>query len=255
MDSQSQSISNHNHYHKCVSKLYSYFLACCYFFLPEQLRSDAQLMIQQTNVRSLKSVSWMNSGLTILLVHADLAVVALKVFVSTRVVNARLLVGLALVGIITPISDVLYTFLPQGRVPESEWYYESYYWLFLCIGPYIAFISFCVGAMLILIPTARNKRSYFFIVPIGFALGKIVWLWQVTNHDEYLQVPPIAFFLYSFGFVALLIGVSHYLAWRQYHRADSFPKRMDGLCQIANMNDPVQAGFVKTWQEMKAKNY
>jgi hypothetical protein len=204
---------------------------------------------------ALKSSKNLNYALTILLAHADRVGAVLKVFISTRRVNARLFVGMALVGIITPLADICYTWLPAGRVPESEWYYESWYWLFLCLGPYIALLSFCIGTMFILLPNAYDKRSYFFIVPIGFALAKIVWLWQVTNHDEYLQVPPIAFYIYSFAFVALILTLSNYLAWRKYHRADAHNKRMDGLCQIANMSDPVQAGFVNTWKEIKAKNY
>lgn len=253
----SQSISHNQHNTKqCEEVGRESFLGYCLSAALVLLPLDVQARMNVKQIwNALKSSKNLNYASMILLALAARAVAVLKVFISTRRVNARLFVGMALVGIITPLADVFYTWLPAGRVPESEWYYESWYWLFLCLGPYIALLSFCVGTMFILLPNAFDKRSYFFIVPIGFALAKIVWLWQVTNHDEYLQVPPIAFFIYSFGFVALMLVLSNYLAWRKYHRADSFPKRMDGLCQIADMNDPVQKAFATTWQEMKLKNY
>ena len=187
--------------------------------------------------------------------HADRAAAALKNLISTREVNARLLVGLALVGIITPIADVMYTWMPTDKLfPESQWYYESIYWLFLCIGPYIQIITGFFGAYLILFPE-WNKKGWLLIAPICFASAKIVWLISVQNHEQFLSVPPMAYFIYATGFVCLLLYVTNYLAWRKYHRSDAHKSRMDGLCQIANMNNPVEAGFVKTWNDIKNKNY
>jgi hypothetical protein len=254
MDSQSQSISNQQPLTKCGK----YFLQFLLSLLPEPSRSDAQVMIQQTSGNDLKNLKRKSFNLmaTLLrLAHVDRAAAALKNLISTREVNARLLVGLALVGIITPLADIFYTWLPAGRVPESEWYYESWYWLFLCLGPYIQVFTGFLGAYLILFQR-WNIKALFLVAPMWLAVVKIVWLaFFVEAHAEFLSVPPLAIYLYCAAFMAVSFGISNYLAWRKYHRADAHEARMNGLCQIANMSDPIQAGFVKTWNEMKAKNY
>jgi hypothetical protein len=254
MDSQSQSISNQQPLTKCGK----YFLQFLLSLLPEPSRSDAQVMIQQTSGNDLKNLKRKSFNLmaTLLrLAHVDRAAAALKNLISTREVNARLLVGLALVGIITPLADIFYTWLPAGRVPESEWYYESWYWLFLCLGPYIQVFTGFLGAYLILFQR-WNINALFLVAPMWLAVVKIVWLaFFVEAHAEFLSVPPLAIYLYCAAFMAVSFGISNYLAWRKYHRADAHEARMNGLCQIANMSDPIQAGFVKTWNEMKAKNY
>lgn len=235
-----------------------------FYWLPFFLRVQSLLQFVaqvKMNVKeiwtSLRSVK--NFRLNLMLHHAlvDLAGAVLDkvwIFISTGKVNGRLLVGLILVGIFTPIADVFYTFLPEGRVPESEWYYESWYWLFLCLGPYISVLFFSFGLLLIVFPKYDN-RVWFFLPPLAFALAKILWLCFVSSHDEYLQVPPLTFYLYAVVIVGFCLSMSNYLAWRKYHRSDAHERRMDGLCQIANMNDPIQAGFVTTWKEMKATNY
>ena len=50
----------------------------------------------------------------------------------------RVAVGLVCLVWLAPYADVFYTRLDfYVRVPASEWYYESYHWLFLCLGPYL----------------------------------------------------------------------------------------------------------------------
>jgi hypothetical protein len=249
MNSSIRSISNSQHNKEC-GRSYSQLLSLEVWW---HVLSDALQMIQQKIGQSLRNVK-NRKFFTMILARVAQVDAALKVIVSTRTVNARLLAGLVLVGIITPIADIFYTFLPEGRVPQAEWYYESYYWLFLCLGPYIQILTGLIGVYLIMFPS-WNRKAYLFIAPLGFALTKIVWLWNVDSHEEFLQVPPVAYFIYTFCFTGLVMVLSDYLAWRKYHRADAHERRMDGLCQIADMNNPIQRGFVETWKEMKAKNY
>jgi len=169
--------------------------------------------------------------------------------------NVRVFVGLGLVLVVAPCAEVFYQLFDYNdRVSANEWYYESWFWLLMCVGPYLdkvinwiaVYYFFCKG---------WDKKAYLLAIPIGLSIGKIVWLLQVTNDKEFHSITPTLFIVYGISVAVFSIFIVQYLEWRYHHRTRAHESRMDGLCQIANVNNPVEAGFVKTWQDIKNKNY
>jgi hypothetical protein len=169
--------------------------------------------------------------------------------------NARIIIGVGLVLWLAPVADTFYTYMDKSdMVPKDVWYYRSYFYLFLCLGPYIKTVIITIGLYFLFIPN-ETKKSYLLIAPLAPTIGKILWLIQVTNNEEYHSVLPWMFILYG-AFTALFVMlIINYLTWRHNHRKLAHIKRMNGLCQIADKSDPIQKGFVTTWAELNLNNY
>jgi hypothetical protein len=169
--------------------------------------------------------------------------------------NVRIILGLGLVLCLAPIADTFYTFLDRNdRVAQEVWYYEAYFYLFLCLGPYIKIVVITIGLYFIFVPN-ETKKIYLLIAPLAPTIGKIIWLCQVSNNEEYHRVLPWMYMVYGVFAVLAVLLIINYLTWRHHHRARAHKSRMDGLCQIANENDPIQKGFVTTWRQLSNQTY
>lgn len=170
----------------------------------------------------------------------------------------RLCMGLVLVIWVAPQADVFYTrFDFYDRVPAEVWYYESFHWLFLCLGPYMKSILNVVGLYLCFV----NKTNWIKLSVAAFALcydfGKITWLLQVSNHDEYKALPSLGWICgYGLLCAAVLLLITELSAHWLNHRFLAFKARLRGLRNIVDKADPqiICNGFVKTMDEYETIN-
>lgn len=172
-----------------------------------------------------------------------------------RKITTRKLIGLGLVLIVAPLAEILYTFFEYNdRVPMEVWYYESWFWFFMTLGPYFDIVIVCLGVYYFFCDY-KDKRAYLLAAPLSRYFAKILWLCQVGSHEEFHAVYHWQYLAYGFLFGVLMIGVIQYLEYIFNHKYLNHISTMRGLCQIADKNDPVQRGFVQTWEKIEAKNY
>jgi hypothetical protein len=149
----------------------------------------------------------------------------------------RFLVGLVILVLVAPFADTFYTMLdPNDRVSPEVWYYESYNWLFLCLGPYLKSVLNVIGIYLVLVHKSHIK-TYVLAFPMMYDIGKILWLLQVSNHDEYNAVTPDMFIVYGLFAGVFLIGVLNLLSFWLFHRVHAVKARLQGLRNIADKAD------------------
>lgn len=170
----------------------------------------------------------------------------------------RLAVGLVLVIWVAPQADVFYTrFDINDRVSPDVWYYESFNWLFLCLGPYMRSILNVIGIYLCLVHKTNWIKLLVVSLSITYDFGKITWLLQVSNHDEYNAVPTLAWVLgYGLLCAAVTMVIIELAAHWLNHRFLAFKARLAGLRNIADKADPqiICNGFVKTMDEYETVN-
>jgi hypothetical protein len=260
---KSQSILNSQHNKECGSR-FIVWLHAFFWSLVEYFTSSAVSVnvIANSSVRSSLSAKGLRTILEVVQIVRAGVISRVGVYILTRKVNARLLAGIFLAVCMAPLVDIFYMFdyfqqFESWNIKtDTEWYYDNYSYLFISIGPYLNTVFTLTGAYLVFIP-AGTKRSWSWLIAvvITYPVAKTLWLIQVESHAEYHEFPSLFFMVYGFILSFILWFLSDYFAWRKYHRADAHERRMDGLCQIADMKDPVQKAFVETWRELKAKNY
>lgn len=160
----------------------------------------------------------------------------------------RFLVGLVILVLVAPFADTFYTMLdPNDRVSPEVWYYESYNWLFLCLGPYLKSVLNVIGIYLVLVHKSHIK-TYVLAFPMMYDIGKILWLLQVSDHDEYNAVTPEMYTWYGLFAGLFLIGVLNLLSFWLFHRVHAIKARLQGLRNIADKVDSqiIVKGFVET---------
>jgi hypothetical protein len=149
----------------------------------------------------------------------------------------RLIVGLVILVWVAPFADTFYTMLdPNDRVSKDVWYYESYNWLFLCLGPYLKGVLNVIGIYLVLVHKSHIK-TYVLAFPMMYDIGKILWLLQVSDHDEYNAVTPEMYTWYGLFAGLFLIGVLNLLSFWLFHRVHAIKARLIGLRNIADKAD------------------
>jgi hypothetical protein len=155
----------------------------------------------------------------------------LLALVMTSTANARIYVGLGLMGVIAPLAACAYLLFDRGEV-DSSWYHLNYFHLLFLLGPHL-FELFCLLGAFLLFPQG-SKRAYLIAIPAGYVLAKIVWLISVTNNQEFWQVVPSSFVLGGIAISGVVLKIMNWLTWRQFHAVDSFEAKQKGLYQIAN---------------------
>lgn len=152
----------------------------------------------------------------------------------------RFIIGLIFVVVLSPIADTFYTrFDFNARLSPDVWYYESWHWFFLSIGPYIKGIFSAIGLYLCLV----HKRNVISISIVSYAIvfnvGKIIWLCQVTNHEEFKQLPSGLFLLtYGLATSVFLVLILDQLTFWLNHRVEAVKRRLKGLRLIADKVEP-----------------
>lgn len=163
----------------------------------------------------------------------------------------RVLTGVLLYGVCAPLAEMAYTWMDKtDTVPAKVWYYESWFMLFLCLGPFLDKIITVTGLYLIFIHEKTKVLSFLTAWPIGLAVAKIIWLLQVTSHEEFHSVTPYLYVTYGVLIAIAYVALLNYLVWFKFHRKDSIEPRMDGVVQIAYDIDAnkFRDSVVTTWK-------
>jgi hypothetical protein len=278
MNTSLRSISNNNIKQRCASFLSSclsqleYGFSCQFAQVKDTVKrsvhtlriSRATLLIQVprltlTDLTLLAMGPELSSMLRGSTAHAALAHVSALTNSCTKRVNARVLIGLGLVLYVAPFAETVYTHFDfNARVPEAEWYYESWFFLFLSLGPYIDKAITVIACYYLFAPRG-TKRSYFLVAPLGFAFGKITWLLFVTNDKEFHAVAPWMYVLYAAFVVGFIIWISRYLIWRWFHRGLAHQSRLGTInkayeYQLLDKATLADQYYI-TVKEMEARNY
>lgn len=160
----------------------------------------------------------------------------------------RVIVGLFLLVVAAPYADIFYTRLDfNDRVPAEVWYYESYHWLFLCLGPYLKSIFYTIGLYLIF-ARGISILSLVAAYALMFDIGKVFWLLQVDSHEEYKSLPTGWFLAYGFITGCFLILITDRLTYWLNHRVEAIKRRLHGLNNLVGKVDDrvVLTHFVQT---------
>jgi hypothetical protein len=161
----------------------------------------------------------------------------------------RFVTGLVLLVWVAPYADTFYTRLDfNARVSPDIWYYESYHWLFMCLGPYLKSLITVVGLYMCLVHKASPIKTGLAAYCLMFDVGKIIWLLFVKNHDEYRTIPPVLFAAYGLITSGFLLYMIDLLSYWFNHKAEAIRRRLLGLRIIADKAEPsmIVAGFCQT---------
>lgn len=176
----------------------------------------------------------------------------LAALVLSATANKRLYVGLVLIGIVAPLSGCSYMLFDRS-VRVEGWYYLNNFYLFMVLGPSITEAIICVGAYHLF--PSKSKRAFLLSIPMGFAIGKIIWLCSVSSNEQFYEVAPS-----QIVFVGILISLVvlfsvEWFAWRNEHRFRAFCSRTDSLDNIVDepsISDAKFRSMFKTiYQEKK----
>jgi hypothetical protein len=196
-----------------------------------------------------KPVKLLRQTLTIVLAHVGLAG-AVTNAKSIIIAFARFCLGLVFIIVLAPCADFFYTrFDINDRVSADVWYYESWYWLWLTLGPYMAGVLEVIGVYFCLIHKSTIK-SFVLAFCMMYDIGKILWLIQVQNHDQYNTVTPEAFIWYGLACSVFVIIMLNLLSFWLFHRLHAFKRRLFGIAQIADKAEPqvIVKSFVETME-------
>lgn len=160
----------------------------------------------------------------------------------------RIVVGLVCLMVLAPYADIFYTRLDfNDRVSADVWYYESYHWLFLCLGPYLKSLFQTIGLYLVF---ARGSSILSLIAAYSmmYDAGKILWLLQVVNHEEYKSLPTNWFLVYGFIAGAFIVLIADKLTYWLNHRVEAIKRRLHGITNLVGKVDDkiVLQNFVQT---------
>jgi hypothetical protein len=159
--------------------------------------------------------------------HAHLRSIRLKAFI-------RVLSGVFLIGVVAPLAETIYTLFDYNdQVPAEVWYYQSMYWLFLCLGPYIDKIITFAGLYFILVHEPNKLKTYILAYPIGLAIAKILWLVQVDSDLDFHAVAPWQYLVAGLLLAIVLIFTIEYFVWYDNHRVRAVKARKAGIQNIA----------------------
>lgn len=182
------------------------------------------------------------------------ALLGLNALVLSLAANKRLYVGLILIGVVAPLSGVSYMLFDRTVMVEG-WYYVNNFYLFLVLGPSITQVCLLLGVYHLF--PRKSKRAFLLTIPMGFSVGKIIWLITVTSNEELHSLTPANIILVG-GLVSFVVMFSiEWFAWRNEHRFRAFCSRTDSLYNVVNepsISDAKFRGMFKTVYQQK-KNF
>jgi len=162
--------------------------------------------------------------------------------------NHRLYLAIILMLVLAPLASVGYM-LFDSKVVVPGWYYQSYYYLFYVLCPWLTVILFSTGLFLTF--PAGTRRAWFTTVPVTTAISKILWLCTITSNEDFHHVVPTYFLLVALFLALLWLFLIDWLMSRQYHGIDALIARMDGLFMV-NMNTRDKIRHLHTtWTDLK----
>jgi hypothetical protein len=168
------------------------------------------------------------------------AVTTLDVLVLSVTTNKRLYVGLVFIGVIAPLAGCSYLLFDR-TVLDREWYHLNNFYLLLLLGPFITGVFICIGVYH-LFPNG-SKRAFLLALPMGYLMGKIIWLYQIKSNDEFYELTPVHIILVGVLISIVLLISIEWLEWRWAHRTRAFDCRLDSLDNIVNEESISDAKF------------
>ena len=174
--------------------------------------------------------------------------VGLHALADSATVNKRLFVGLVLIGIMAPLAGCFYLLFDKTDSVEG-WYYVNNFYLLLVLGPSFKEIVVFVGVYHLF--PKDSKRAYLLSIPMGFSIGKILWLLTITSNDQFHSITPFDFVFTGVVISAGLFFSIDWLIWRWSHRAMAFDARLKLIYQNADefSHEKVISMFKTTMRE------
>lgn len=154
----------------------------------------------------------------------------LHALVLSTSANKRLYAGLMFVGL-APLSGFICKLFNITDVVEG-WYHVNAYYLFFVLGPFIVIVFTCIGVYHLF--PVKSKRAFILAIPMGFAVGKIIWLIRATNNDQFHEITPIHLILVGILISVVVLLCTEWLAWRWAHRTRAFDSRLDSLDNVVD---------------------
>jgi hypothetical protein len=167
--------------------------------------------------------------------HVSPALTAMALSIT---VNLRTYLGWCLVGV-SPAAACVHMWFDRNE-KIADWYHESYFHLFMLLGPYLFCLVVFIGIYLV-IPPAKEKTIKVFkrtlhyqttrlmAYPIGFAIGKIIWFIQTTSNEQYWDLPTVSIFAVGLALAYLTITQIDYWTWKKFHAFDGIVSSLNGL--------------------------
>jgi len=182
---------------------------------------------------------------------------------KTLGVNSRLYCGLILLLVVAPLTNCLYLLFDSsigfplseevivgykaGLPVEGSWYYVNWHYFLSGIGPHLFSITSLVGIFLMF--PVRNVSSYSIAIPLGFEVGKVIWLSTVMSDAEFNQIVPSSFLLLGalISFVVMLSA--RFWMDRKFHKYDGICARILGLINAPGIDPSMRSKYID--QELK----
>ena len=176
-------------------------------------------------------------------------------------INNRIYAGLILVSIVAPLSSCIHMLFDKDSQIEG-WYYFSYFYLYLVLGPYFFCLCIIAAAFLWIPPKTKrikvSQRSIKFqltrilSIPFGLIVGKIIWLLQVTSNGEFHQLPSLLSLAAGIAIGYVAIRILDYLVWRQEHAMNALIDSLEGLYNLPNIDHVQRTELAKPyWKELR----
>lgn len=184
--------------------------------------------------------------------------------IKSATINNRIYAGLVLVSIVAPLSSCVHLLFDKD-VEIVGWYYSSNFYLFLVLGPYFFCLSIVTAAFLWIPPSMKrikfSQRNIQFqitrllSIPFGLITGKIIWLLQVTSHEEFHQLPSLLSLVAGLVIGYVVMRILDYLIWRQEHAMNALIDSLEGLFNIPDMDPKQRTDLAKPyWDELRKFN-
>lgn len=186
--------------------------------------------------------------LLIALAYKDLhaGLVALMMAVTA---NRRIYFGLVIMFVCAPLAYCWYAMFDRAHhIPG--WYHVNYFHLFFLIRVQLGISVFLLGLYFFL---PADKRTKLLSIPLGYFLMSIAANVMASSNEDIWRIGSVSLFAAGVCISLVLFFGLDYFTHRQFHRADAFEKRLEGIFQIADElpADKVKSMFVTTWRERK----
>lgn len=188
----------------------------------------------------------------------EAAILKAQVYIRTRKLNGRVMAGIFLVGCLAPIADVFYTWdwLEQFKVWNHQtkitgWYYDNFFYLFLCLGPYMDKIFTVVGMYLILVQ-AHTKRSWLTIIPVALAVARIILLMLADDDLDFHRGHTAVYVVIGLIISTTFWLIADYLAYRYNHKYLNHKSTMNNITNNRKHlpAEQVVEMYATTWSKM-----
>lgn len=183
-----------------------------------------------------------------------------KALVRSSVINNRIYVGVILVSIVAPLSACLNMLFDRKDKIEG-WFYDSYFNLFLVLGPYFFCLCIVTAAFLWIPPSSKrikfSQRDIKFqitrllSIPSGLIVAKIIWLINCTSNEDFDRLPSLAYLSIGLVIGYVIIRALDYLVWRQEHAMNALIDTLQGLYQIDIDSKEREAMSAPYWKELR----